>query len=157
MCDEFFARARFAIDENRDIRLRKPADCAEHFLHGGCFTDDFLRLLGNFGLARALLLARVFESPEGHRYGFVYIEWLGEIFECTAAVGRHSAIKIGMGGHDNYGQLGEACVDGREQFEAADAWHANVANDCVGLHLFKPVQKIVAVVERFSSQAAFVE
>ena len=156
MCDEFFARARFAIDENRDIRLRKPADCAKYFLHGRCFTDDFLRFFGNFGLARALLFARVFESPEGHRHGFVYIEWLGEIFECTAAVGGHSTIKIGMGSHDNYGQLGEARVDGRKQFKAADAWHANITNDCVGLHLFEPVKKIVAIVKRFGCQTAFV-
>ena len=77
MRDELLARARFAIDENRNIRLRKPTDCAKYFLHGGRFADDFLRLLGNFGLACALLFARVFESPEGHRYGFVYIKWFG--------------------------------------------------------------------------------
>jgi hypothetical protein len=34
------------------------------------------------------------------------IEWLRQVFECTAAIGRHCTVEIGMRRHDDHRQAG---------------------------------------------------
>ena len=83
------------------------------------------------------LAAPLCQRPPGDAYDFVDIEGLRQVLECAALIGSHRAVEIGMSGGDDYGQIGVALTDAREQLQPVDARHADVADDRVGSFLAK--------------------
>src|SRR5690554_2619126 len=69
---------------------------------------------------------------QGH--GFVHIKRLGQVFEGTGLVAGHRAVQVGVGGHDDNGQVRVLFHDRGQQGNAVYAGRADVAD--VGIRLF---------------------
>src|SRR5690606_5247549 len=108
------------------------ADGAKYLLHRRRLADDLWRVADMTVRFVVVLLAAVGERPAHQGDRLVYIEGLGQISEGAALVGGHGAVQVGMGGHDDDRQLGIALPDTRQQFQAAGARHADIADQDVG-------------------------
>ena len=61
--DQFLAGSGFAVDKNRNMGLRQPADGAENLLHCRRFTDDFRRRRQVRGIGLNACLPRLCQGP----------------------------------------------------------------------------------------------
>ena len=149
---EFLARARFARDQNRHAGARQSADRSEHLLHGcrlaqklGDAAPGGLRVGRQIGLLRGT----------AHKVDrLVDVEWLGQIFECAALIGRNRGVQIRMRGHDDDRQSGARDLDFLEQVQAAAAGHADIGHEHIGRIAAQRRQDIVGLVEALGRHAA---
>ena len=155
MRHQLLSRAGFSIDQHRDVRLRESTDCAENLLHGRRFADDVFAALQHRGRDFHILFPGMFQRPHRHGHGFVDVEWLGQVLEGATAVGRHGAVQVGVGRHDDHRQLRVLIMHGGQQIQPVDAWHADVADDGVGTLFFQAVQKVLTILEALCMQPGF--
>ncbi|MNF85416.1 hypothetical protein D3C84_678090 [compost metagenome] len=151
--DQLLAGAGFAVDQHGDIGVGEPADGAKHLLHGRRLADDFrgARLLD--GRLQALLLLRVLIGALDQGDRFIDVERLGQVLEGAALIGRHCAVQVGMGGHDDHRQARVQLADPRQQFQAAGAGHADVRDDHVRLLPAEVTEHAVGAVEALGGHA----
>ena len=102
--DELLAGARLAGDEHRRVRLRQPADRAEHLLHRRRLAQHLRRLApiaaatgagaGASAIARRISATRV-----------VDVERLRQVLERAALERRDGAVEVRVRGHDDHREL----------------------------------------------------
>jgi hypothetical protein len=131
---QFLARTRFTGDEHRDVALRKPADGAEHVLHGGRLAQHFGR--GNHALFGHFLALAFVDGAADQLDGARQVEGLGQVFEGAALERRNGAVEVGERRHDDDGQAGVLGLDLVEQVEPGAAGHADVAHQDLRALLF---------------------
>ncbi len=137
---QFLTRAAFAVDEDRDVGVRKPANSPEDFLHGRRFTDDFGVALGHFGLGftTGTLLMAVGHGALDQCDRVIHIERLGKVFEGTGLVAGYGALQIRVRGHDDDRHVWVNVHNLGQQGDAVDARHSDIAHDGIGLFVFQP-------------------
>ena len=94
-----------------------------------------------------LLAPAVLNGTAREAYGLVHVERLREVFERASAVGGNRAFQVGMGGYDNHRNLRRLGVDGLEQFESANAGHADIRDHDVRPLTFQQVGNLIRGVE----------
>ncbi len=129
-CDQLFAAAGLAGDQHRGVRLRQPADGAEHLLHRGCLAEHLRH--GCLWLLVLDVATALVERLADQLDRCVDVEGFGQILECAALKSRHRALKVREGGHDDDRHLWLFGADALEQVDAGDAGHADVAHNHPG-------------------------
>ncbi|GAC1633527.1 MAG: hypothetical protein NVS9B10_28900 [Nevskia sp.] len=127
--DQLLAGAGFAGDQHRDLRLRQPADRAEHVLHRRRLADDRGARLGRLRLRHGHALLRGTAHERGDA---VDVERLRQVFEGAAAERGDGGIEIGMRGDDDDRQLRPQRAHALHQRQAIEAGHADVRDQDVG-------------------------
>ena len=145
---QLLAGAGCAADQHGDVRVCKPADRTEHFLHCRCFADDLLGGLLEFRfMCRGM---RFFVGGNRALYDcdcIVHIEWFGQIFEGAALIGADRAVQIRMSGHDDHGQLGIGLVNVADEVETVGARHTDIGDHCARSFVVQMMHRIVGRVE----------
>src|SRR5690606_16453544 len=101
---QLLARAGLAVDQDRDIAMRQPANSTKDLLHGGRFTDNWRGLLFLLfaWLTDPLLIANgMRERPLDNDDGFIEVEGLWQIVEGAFLITADSTFEVRMSGHDD--------------------------------------------------------
>ncbi len=123
---QFLAGARIAGNQHRRMRLRQPADDAEHFLHRRRLTEDLGRRLRRFN--HLILTHALFQRAPDQLDRVIDIERLRQVLVSATLKRRDRAFEIGIGGHDDDRHMRKARFRFLQQFEPGFARHANVAD-----------------------------
>ncbi|MCY1403620.1 hypothetical protein D9M71_188080 [compost metagenome] len=151
--NQFFTSAGLAIDQYRDVGMAQAPDGAKDFLHRRCFTDDF-RSAGQAGHHfQALLLLGMLIGTFDQRNRFIHVEWLWQVLEGAALVGRHRAVQVRMGGHDDHRQTRVLFANASQQVQATGARHADIGNDHIRLLPSQAAHHAIGTVEALGGHA----
>ncbi len=156
---QFLAGAGLAVDQHRDVGVGQAADGAKHFLHGRRLADDFGGadiVVGHFHVL-VLGFPGVGQRAFGGGHRLVDIEGLGQVLEGAALVGGHGAVQVRVGGGDNHRQARVGLGDARQQFQAVDAGHADIADDGVGSVLVEFSHQCFAAVKGLGHDVGLVQ
>src|SRR5690554_1770126 len=153
---ELLTGAAFAVDQYGNVGVGEPADGAKDLLHGRCFADDFQVFLNRLDLRfrRGLFLVAVGDGAFDQCHGFVHIKRLGQVFEGTGLIAGHRAVQVGVGGHDDNGQVRVLFHDPGQQGNAVYAGHADVADDGIRLFVLQAHHDAFTAVEYAGVQAS---
>ena len=122
--DQFLPGTGLPGHQNGSIGMGQFADRSEDFLHGRSLPDDFRHPLDRFfndGFPFILL-----HGPFDEIDCLVEIERFCQILECAPLKCGYGRIEIGIGGHDNDGQMWETFPCHFQQMEAGCPWHAYI-------------------------------
>ena len=148
---ELLARARLAGDQHGRVRLRKSPDRAEYLLHRARLPED----LGRVAVLRRGLDAppALLEGPAHQFHRVVDVEGLGQVFERAALEGRHGALEIGVGRHDDHRRRRHPLLEGLHELEPREPGHADVAHHDLGRIVGEEVERLLRRGERAVADA----
>ena len=124
---QLLAGAGRAVDEDSDAGAGKPADGAEHLLHGRRFAQDLLRCRRRQSVGAGLLGTGKGALHHGHC--FVDVEGFGQVLKGALVVGRHGAVEVRVRRHDDDWKVRVALAQSLQKAEAVHAWHADVGDN----------------------------
>ena len=149
--DQFFAGTRLTGDEYRGVRLRQSADGAEDLLHGRGLPEHLghrLVRLGDLAIATTLFECLADELDRG-----IDVKRFRQVFEGATLKRRDRALQVGVRGHDDDGDLRQACLDLLQQVDARLAWHADVTHHHPRGVFVERLQRLVGGLEQSASNA----
>ena len=138
--DELLPGSRLARNEDGRARLRKPADGAEDFLHGGRLAKNF-RFRKRFicpGVASSLL-----ERAPDEVDRLVDVERLGQILVCAALERCDGTVEVGVRRHHDDRHRGIALLYRLQKLETRAPRHADVGDEHLGHRARECVERLL--------------
>ena len=150
-CHQFLAAAGLAVDQDSRMRLRQPANGAEHLLHRRRGAKNFRRRFGHLFGGR--LAHRLLDRAADEFDRIVDIKGLRQVLESTALERRHRRLQIRVSGHDDDRQAGMLGLDGRQQFEPGRSRHADIGHQHLRRIVRQGVDRLTCRSEHAASDA----
>ena len=119
------------------------ADGSEKLLHRRRLPDDFAYPVDRFFNGHFLFM--LLHGPFDEIDCLVEVERFCQIFESPALKSRYGRIKIGIGGHDNDGQVRKTGPGRFQQMKAGCSRHANVGYQHLRDFFLKCRQNIIRI------------